>query len=69
LLLPPSKKLRLQELGLLDVSAQGELPDTDSYPAKTVSIDGSVDSLATVDRDVLGPDIAGIAICRRDTTS
>jgi crotonobetainyl-CoA:carnitine CoA-transferase CaiB-like acyl-CoA transferase len=39
----------VQELGLLDVSAQGDLPDTDSYPATTVSIDtayGVVTSLA-----------------------
>jgi crotonobetainyl-CoA:carnitine CoA-transferase CaiB-like acyl-CoA transferase len=39
----------VQELGLLDVAAQGEVPDTDSYPAETVSIDtayGAVTSLA-----------------------
>ena len=39
----------VQELGLLDVGAQGEVPETDSYPAKTVSIDtayGAVTSLA-----------------------
>ena len=29
----------VQELGLLDVAAQAHLPETDSYPAKTVSID------------------------------
>ena len=29
----------VQELGLLDVAAQADLPETDSYPAKTVSID------------------------------
>jgi crotonobetainyl-CoA:carnitine CoA-transferase CaiB-like acyl-CoA transferase len=39
----------VQELGLLDVSAPGDLPDTDSYPARTASIDtayGAVTSLA-----------------------
>ena len=39
----------VQELGLLDVAAQGEVPETDSYPAETVSIDtayGAVTSLA-----------------------
>lgn len=39
----------VQELGLLDVAAQGDLPETDSYPAKMVSIDtayGAVTSLA-----------------------
>jgi len=39
----------VQELGLLDVSTQGEIPETDSYPAKTVSINtayGTVSSLA-----------------------
>ena len=39
----------VQELGLLDVAAQGEVPETDTYPAKTVSIDtayGAVTSLA-----------------------
>jgi crotonobetainyl-CoA:carnitine CoA-transferase CaiB-like acyl-CoA transferase len=39
----------VQELGLLDVDAQGDLPETDSYPAKTVSMDttyGAVTSLA-----------------------
>ena len=29
----------VQDLGLLDVAAQGEVPETDSYPAETVSID------------------------------
>jgi crotonobetainyl-CoA:carnitine CoA-transferase CaiB-like acyl-CoA transferase len=29
----------VQELGLLDVAAQGEVPETDTYPAETVSID------------------------------
>lgn len=39
----------VQDLGLLDVAAQGEVPETDSYPAETVSIDtayGTVTSLA-----------------------
>jgi crotonobetainyl-CoA:carnitine CoA-transferase CaiB-like acyl-CoA transferase len=39
----------VQELGLLDVAAQGEVPETDSYPAETVSINtayGAVTSLA-----------------------
>jgi hypothetical protein len=39
----------VQELGLLDVTTQGDVPETDSYPAETVSIDtayGSVTSLA-----------------------
>ena len=39
----------VQELGLLDVAAQGEVPETDSYPAQTISIDtayGTVTSLA-----------------------
>jgi hypothetical protein len=39
----------VQELGLLDVAAQGEVPETDSYPATTVSIStayGAVTSLA-----------------------
>lgn len=39
----------VQELGLLDVAAQGEVPETDSYPAETVSIDtayGAVTLLA-----------------------
>lgn len=39
----------VQELGLLDVAAQGEVPETDSYPADTVSIDtayGAVTLLA-----------------------
>ena len=39
----------VQELGLLDVAAQGEVPETDSYPAEMVSIDtayGAVSSLA-----------------------
>ena len=39
----------VHELGLLDVDAQGEVPETDSYPAETVSIDtayGTVTSLA-----------------------
>ena len=38
-----------QELGLLDVAAQGDIPETDSYPAHTVSIDtvyGVVTALA-----------------------
>jgi crotonobetainyl-CoA:carnitine CoA-transferase CaiB-like acyl-CoA transferase len=29
----------VQELGLLDAGAQGDLPETDSYPAQTASID------------------------------
>ena len=39
----------VQEMGLLDVSSQANVPDTDSYPAQTVSIDtayGPVTSLA-----------------------
>jgi len=39
----------VQELGLLDVGEQGELPEVDSYPARTVSIDttyGAVSFLA-----------------------
>jgi crotonobetainyl-CoA:carnitine CoA-transferase CaiB-like acyl-CoA transferase len=39
----------VQELGLLDAAAQAEVPETDSYPAETVSIDtayGAVTSLA-----------------------
>ena len=39
----------VEELGLLDVAAQGDVPETDSYPAKTVSIEtayGAVTSLA-----------------------
>jgi crotonobetainyl-CoA:carnitine CoA-transferase CaiB-like acyl-CoA transferase len=39
----------VEELGLLDVAAQGDVPETDSYPAQTVSIDtayGAVTSLA-----------------------
>jgi crotonobetainyl-CoA:carnitine CoA-transferase CaiB-like acyl-CoA transferase len=39
----------VQELGLLDVAAQGEVPETDAYPATTVSINtayGAVTSLA-----------------------
>jgi crotonobetainyl-CoA:carnitine CoA-transferase CaiB-like acyl-CoA transferase len=39
----------VQELGLLDVAAQGEIPETDIYPAETVSIStayGAVTSLA-----------------------
>jgi crotonobetainyl-CoA:carnitine CoA-transferase CaiB-like acyl-CoA transferase len=39
----------VQELGLLDAAAQAEAPETDSYPAETVSIDtayGAVTSLA-----------------------
>ena len=39
----------VQELGLLDVLAQGEVPETDTYPAETVCIDtayGAVTSLA-----------------------
>ena len=39
----------VQELGLLDVAAQGEIPETDAYPATTVSIKtvyGTVTSLA-----------------------
>ncbi|MGB6456143.1 MAG: CoA transferase [Streptosporangiaceae bacterium] len=39
----------VQELGLLDVGAQGEVPATDTYPAETFSIDtsyGAVTSLA-----------------------
>jgi crotonobetainyl-CoA:carnitine CoA-transferase CaiB-like acyl-CoA transferase len=39
----------VQELGLLDAAAQAEVPETDSYPAETVSIDtayGTVTSLA-----------------------
>ena len=38
----------VEELGLLDVAAQGDVPETDSYPAKTVSIEtayGAVTSL------------------------
>jgi hypothetical protein len=39
----------VQELGLLDVSGQSEVPETDTYPARTVSIDtayGAVTLLA-----------------------
>jgi crotonobetainyl-CoA:carnitine CoA-transferase CaiB-like acyl-CoA transferase len=39
----------VQELGLLDVGEQGELPEVDSYPARTISIDttyGAVTFLA-----------------------
>jgi len=39
----------VQELGVLDITGQGDLPDTDSYPATTASIDtayGTVTSLA-----------------------
>jgi crotonobetainyl-CoA:carnitine CoA-transferase CaiB-like acyl-CoA transferase len=39
----------VQELGVLDVGAQGEVPETDTYPAEKVSIDtgyGAVTSLA-----------------------
>ena len=39
----------VQDLGLLDVAAQGEVPETDTYPAKTASIDtayGTVTLLA-----------------------
>jgi crotonobetainyl-CoA:carnitine CoA-transferase CaiB-like acyl-CoA transferase len=39
----------VEELGLLDVAAQGDVPTTDSYPIKTASIDtayGTVTSLA-----------------------
>ena len=39
----------VQDLGLLDVAAQGEVPETDSYPAEAVSIGtayGAVTSLA-----------------------
>ena len=39
----------VQELGLLDTAAQAKVPETDSYPAETVSIDtayGAVTSLA-----------------------
>jgi crotonobetainyl-CoA:carnitine CoA-transferase CaiB-like acyl-CoA transferase len=39
----------VQELGLLDVGAQGEVPESDTYPAETTSIDtayGAVASLA-----------------------
>ena len=28
----------VQEIGLLDVAAQGEVPETDSYPAQTISV-------------------------------
>jgi crotonobetainyl-CoA:carnitine CoA-transferase CaiB-like acyl-CoA transferase len=39
----------VEELGLLEVAAQGDVPETDSYPTKTVSTDtayGTVTSLA-----------------------
>jgi hypothetical protein len=39
----------VEELGLLDVGAQGDLPQTDAYPARTVAIDtayGALTSLA-----------------------
>ena len=39
----------VQNLGLLDVAGQGDVPDTDSYPAQTVSFDtvyGTVTALA-----------------------
>ena len=39
----------VQELGLIDVAALGEVPETDAYPAQTVSINtayGAVTSLA-----------------------
>ena len=39
----------VQELGRLDVAAQREVPETDSYPAETVSVDtayGAVTLLA-----------------------
>ena len=39
----------VQELGLLDLEAQGEVPETDTYPAEKVSTDtgyGAVTSLA-----------------------
>jgi hypothetical protein len=42
----------VQELGLLDVAAQVEVPETDSYPAETASINtayGAVTSLAAVE--------------------
>jgi len=39
----------VQDLGLLDVAAQGDVPESDTYPAETISIDtvyGAVSSLA-----------------------
>ena len=38
----------VQELGLLDVGAQGEVPETDSYPVETVSIDTAYGAVTTL---------------------
>jgi hypothetical protein len=48
----------VQELGLLDVAAQGDVPESDSYPAETISIDtayGAVSSLAPRSRSPTSP--------------